>query len=61
MVAGPGRLGLIHANDSRDVAGARKDRQANIGADPFAAFSRHPATAGVRAAPQSSGPSPGSS
>lgn len=49
---GPGRLKLIHANDSKDVVGARKDRHANIGdghigADPFAALFRHPATAGV--------------
>ncbi|MFD0331292.1 TIM barrel protein [Streptacidiphilus monticola] len=28
---GPGRLRLIHANDSKDVCGARKDRHENIG------------------------------
>ncbi|WP_245985135.1 deoxyribonuclease IV [Streptomyces tateyamensis] len=49
---GPGRLRLIHANDSKDVAGARKDRHANIGdghvgAAPFAELFRHPATVGV--------------
>ncbi|WP_407639523.1 deoxyribonuclease IV [Kitasatospora azatica] len=49
---GPGRLRLIHANDSKDIAGARKDRHANIGdghigADPFAELFAHPATAGV--------------
>lgn len=49
---GPGRLKLIHANDSKDVAGARKDRHANVGAGtigerPFAALLAHPATAGV--------------
>ncbi|MEY9876039.1 deoxyribonuclease-4 [Streptacidiphilus sp. MAP12-33] len=49
---GPGRLKLIHANDSKDVVGARKDRHANIGdgrigAEPFAELFRHPATAGV--------------
>ncbi|WP_081982761.1 deoxyribonuclease IV [Streptacidiphilus albus] len=50
--AGPGRLRLIHANDSKDVTGARKDRHANIGAghigaDPFAGLFTHPATEGV--------------
>ncbi|MFI9271131.1 deoxyribonuclease IV [Kitasatospora sp. NPDC052896] len=49
---GPGRLRLIHANDSKDVVGARKDRHANIGdghigADPFRDLFAHPATAGV--------------
>ncbi len=49
---GPGRLRLIHANDSKDVVGARKDRHANIGdghigADPFRELFAHPATAGV--------------
>ncbi|MFJ5231212.1 deoxyribonuclease IV [Kitasatospora sp. NPDC088391] len=49
---GPGRLRLIHANDSQDVAGARKDRHENIGAGhigapAFAALLAHPATAGV--------------
>ncbi|NYI07058.1 deoxyribonuclease IV [Allostreptomyces psammosilenae] len=51
-VAGPGRLRLIHANDSKDVAGAHRDRHENvgsgrIGAEPFAALFDHPATAGV--------------
>ncbi|SEM40147.1 deoxyribonuclease IV [Streptacidiphilus jiangxiensis] len=51
-VFGPGRLKLVHANDSKDVVGARKDRHANIGdghigAAPFAELFRHPATAGV--------------
>jgi deoxyribonuclease-4 len=50
--AGEGRLRLIHANDSMDVAGARKDRHANIGAGhigaaPFGELFAHPATAGV--------------
>ncbi|MGK5532289.1 deoxyribonuclease IV [Streptomyces sp. URMC 129] len=50
--AGPGRLRLIHANDSKDVAGAHKDRHENvgaghIGAEPFADLFRHPATEGV--------------
>ncbi|TXS50905.1 deoxyribonuclease IV [Streptomyces sp. t39] len=49
---GDGRLKLIHANDSKDVAGAHKDRHANVGAGtigerPFAALMAHPATAGV--------------
>ncbi|KIZ18214.1 endonuclease IV [Streptomyces natalensis ATCC 27448] len=51
-VTGEGRLKLIHANDSKDVVGAHKDRHANIGAghigaDPFAELFRHPATDGV--------------
>ncbi|MCD0486035.1 deoxyribonuclease IV [Streptacidiphilus sp. ASG 303] len=50
--AGEGRLRLVHANDSKDVAGARKDRHANIGsghigAEPFRELFAHPATAGV--------------
>ncbi|QNP62880.1 deoxyribonuclease IV [Streptomyces genisteinicus] len=49
---GAGRLKLVHANDSRDVAGAHKDRHANVGAGtigepPFAALMAHPATEGV--------------
>ncbi len=51
-VAGPGRLRLVHANDSMDVRGSRKDRHArigegHIGAGAFADLLRHPATAGV--------------
>ena len=50
--AGPGRLRLIHANDSQDELGARKDRHANIGdgrigAAPFRELFEHPETAGV--------------
>ncbi len=50
--AGPGRLRLIHANDSEDAVGARKDRHANIGAgmigaEPFRELFEHPETAGV--------------
>ncbi len=49
---GEGRLKLIHANDSQDVVGARKDRHANIGVghigeDGFRNLLRHPATEGV--------------
>ncbi|GLX92642.1 deoxyribonuclease IV [Herbidospora sp. NBRC 101105] len=48
----PGRLKLIHANDSKDVLGAKKDRHENIGAghigaQGFAEIMRHPAVAGV--------------
>jgi deoxyribonuclease-4 len=48
----PGRLKLIHANDSKDVCGAKKDRHENIGAGhigarAFAELMRHPAVAGV--------------
>lgn len=49
---GEGRLKLIHANDSKDVVGAHKDRHANIGAghigeDAFRALMTHPTTEGV--------------
>ncbi|MFD1832023.1 deoxyribonuclease IV [Streptomyces desertarenae] len=49
---GGGRLRLVHANDSQDVAGARRDRHAaigsgHIGAEPFRELLRHPATEGV--------------
>ncbi|MBT2393791.1 deoxyribonuclease IV [Streptomyces sp. ISL-1] len=49
---GEGRLKLIHANDSKDVVGAHKDRHANIGGghigeEPFRALMQHPATDGV--------------
>ncbi|MEU8380043.1 deoxyribonuclease IV [Streptosporangium sp. NPDC048865] len=48
----PGRLKLIHANDSKDTLASRKDRHENIGAGhigaaPFAEMLRHPAVAGV--------------
>jgi deoxyribonuclease-4 len=48
----PGRLKLIHANDSKDACGSKKDRHENIGAGrigtrPFAELMRHPAAAGV--------------
>jgi deoxyribonuclease IV len=51
-VAGPGRLRLIHANDSKDGCGSRRDRHESIGAgqigqEPFGCLLRHPATAGV--------------
>jgi deoxyribonuclease-4 len=49
---GPGRLGLVHANDSRDGLGTRRDRHANIGAGAIGAAAfrglfTHRATAGV--------------
>jgi deoxyribonuclease-4 len=49
---GPGRLGLIHANDSRDPCGSRRDRHASIGggqigADPFKVLFTHRASRGV--------------
>ncbi|WP_438294294.1 deoxyribonuclease IV [Streptomyces sp. HUAS TT7] len=49
---GEGRLKLIHANDSKDVAGAHKDRHENIGTghigeEPFRELLAHPATDGV--------------
>ncbi|MFF3752081.1 deoxyribonuclease IV [Streptomyces sp. NPDC002018] len=49
---GEGRLKLIHANDSKDVVGAHKDRHMNIGAgrigaEPFGELFSHPATENV--------------
>ena len=49
---GRGRLGLIHANDSRDPLGSKRDRHApigvgTIGIEPFAELFVHPATRGV--------------
>lgn len=51
-VVGTGRLRLIHANDSKDICGALKDRHENIGAgaigiEPFADLFTHPEVAGV--------------
>ncbi|MEU8518597.1 deoxyribonuclease IV [Streptomyces sp. NBC_01216] len=51
-VVGEGRLRLIHANDSQEAVGARRDRHANIGAghigeEPFRKLLAHPATEGV--------------
>ncbi|GAB1817339.1 deoxyribonuclease IV [Herbidospora sp. RD11066] len=48
----PGRLKLIHANDSKDLLGLKKDRHENIGAGHigtlgFTEIMRHPAMAGV--------------
>jgi deoxyribonuclease-4 len=49
---GRGRLGLVHANDSRDPCGSTRDRHAaigegSIGLDPFGELFVHPATRGV--------------
>lgn len=51
-VAGVERLRLVHANDSKDVRGASKDRhekigQGHIGVDAFRELLAHPATDGV--------------
>lgn len=51
-IGGPGRLRLIHANDSMDVRGAFKDRhqkigEGHIGTDAFVDLFAHEATAGV--------------
>jgi deoxyribonuclease IV len=58
---GAGRLRLIHANDSKDVVGAHKDRHENIGAghigaEPFRELFRHPATEGVPLVIETPGP-----
>ena len=49
---GRGRLGLVHANDSKDPLGSGRDRHApigdgQIGKDMFAELFRHPSTRGV--------------
>lgn len=49
---GRGRLGLVHANDSKDPLGSGRDRheaigEGRIGKDPFTELFRHPATRGV--------------
>ncbi len=51
-LAGPGRLRLVHANDSMDVRGASKDRhqrlgEGHIGLRAFEELLAHPATDGV--------------
>jgi deoxyribonuclease IV len=49
---GPGRLKLVHANDSKDPIGSKRDRHAAIGSgligeSPFVELFRHPATRDV--------------
>lgn len=51
-IAGPGKLRLIHANDSLDVRGSFRDRHerigdGHIGTDAFSELFAHPATDGV--------------
>lgn len=51
-VAGPGRLRLVHANDSKDVRGSLRDRHervgdGQIGLGAFSELLAHPATDGV--------------
>lgn len=51
-IGGPGRLRLIHANDSKDVRGSFKDRheklgEGHIGTGAFEELLAHPATEGV--------------
>jgi deoxyribonuclease-4 len=60
---GKGRLGLVHANDSRDSVGSMRDRHARIGtggigSEPFAELFRHPATAGVPVVIETPGEAP---
>jgi deoxyribonuclease-4 len=48
----PGVVGLVHANDSKDPAGSRRDRHEAVGAGtiglaPFGELFRHPLTRGV--------------
>ena len=50
--AGPGRIGLLHVNDSRDAAGSKRDRhesigRGTIGREAFAALFATPATRSV--------------
>jgi deoxyribonuclease-4 len=52
QVAGPGRLRLVHANDSLDVRGSLRDRherigEGHIGLGAFSELFGHPATDGV--------------
>jgi deoxyribonuclease-4 len=49
---GRDRLGLVHANDSRDLRGSLRDRHQRvgkglIGAEPFTELFRHPVTRAV--------------
>jgi deoxyribonuclease-4 len=49
---GPGRLLLVHANDSKDPCGSTRDRHESvgkgmIGEDGFAELMAHPAIAGI--------------
>jgi deoxyribonuclease IV len=49
---GPGRLGLVHANDSLDECGSKRDRhttigEGSIGVEPFRELLAHPSMDGV--------------
>jgi deoxyribonuclease-4 len=60
---GRGRLKLVHANDSLDGCGSRRDRHASIGSgqiglDPFAELFRHPVTRGVPVVIETPGKAP---
>jgi deoxyribonuclease-4 len=49
---GPGRLALVHANDSLDTCGSKRDRhttigEGSIGVAPFAELLAHPSMSGV--------------
>ena len=51
-IAGPGRLRLVHANDSQDPRGSMRDRherlgEGHIGTGAIEELLAHPATAGV--------------
>lgn len=51
-VVGPGRLGLVHVNDSLDECGSKRDRhttigEGSIGVPPFAELLAHPSMVGV--------------
>jgi deoxyribonuclease-4 len=57
----PGRLRLVHANDSKDPCGSHRDRHQNIGAGQigtgaFGALLRHPAVAHVPFVIETPGP-----
>ena len=59
--AGAGRLKLVHANDSKDGCGSRRDRHENIaaghiGKEPFRELLRHPLTADVPFIVETPGP-----
>ena len=61
VLGGTGRLRLVHANDSKDPCGSRRDRHENIGAgqigeQPFGALLRHPAAAGLPFVIETPGP-----
>jgi deoxyribonuclease-4 len=52
VTVGPGRLGLVHANDSLDECGSKRDRhttigEGSIGVEPFRELLAHPSLAGV--------------